>query len=105
MPPPPKTDNHLHLHLNGSTLKAGGQVLRNALALSALISRPITIHSIRATRPRKSLKATHPPPIKCLAEISNSVVDGAEVGSNRLTIYPPETRATVKREYVFEMEN
>lgn len=46
----------------------------------------------------------HLPLIKSIAELSESVVEGAGLGSSSLTFYPPGERAAVKREDVFEME-
>lgn len=100
----PSSTQGNYLHLDGSTLEAGSQLIRNALTLSALTSRPVTIHSIRASRPEKGLKGMHLPLIKSIAELSESVVEGAELGSSSLTFYPPGERTAVKREDVFEME-
>lgn len=80
------------LQIDDSTLNGGGQVLRNAITLSALASRPVTINSIRANRPDGvGLKTTHFPTIQYLAQVSNSVVKGAELRSTSLTFYPPES--------------
>lgn len=79
-----------HITLNGQTLEGGGQIVRNAIALSALTHRPVTIHSIRAARPgKKGLKASHLAAVRSLAEISNSIVQGAEIRSITLSFYPP----------------
>ena len=86
------------LHLDGRTLEGGGQLIRIALALSALTNKPLTIDHIRANRKgKKGLKASHLAAFKFLAEVSNSVVEGAEIGSTSLSFLPPGTSAMEKR--------
>ncbi|KAJ4488319.1 RNA 3'-terminal phosphate cyclase/enolpyruvate transferase [Lentinula aciculospora] len=45
--------------INGSVLEGGGQILRNAVAFSALLGKPISIHNIRISRKSPGLKNQH----------------------------------------------
>ena len=78
-----------HIVLDGRTLEGGGQLVRNALALAALTSRPVTINHVRGNRGGKpGLKASHTAAVKLLAEISQSKIIGGTVGSQTITFEP-----------------
>lgn len=86
------------LHLDGRTLEGGGQLIRIALALSALTNKPLTIDHIRANRKGKTgLKVSHLAAVRFLAEVSNSVVEGAEIGSASLSFHPSGISAMEKQ--------
>jgi len=76
------------LELDGSYGEGGGQILRNAVALSAYLKKPVKIINIRANRPNPGIKAQHYVAIKCIQEICDAEVEGLEIGSSSLTFQP-----------------
>ncbi|KAJ5573536.1 uncharacterized protein N7459_007963 [Penicillium hispanicum] len=75
--------------LDGRTLEGGGQLVRIAVALSAITGRPVSIDYIRGKRSgKRGLKASHVAAVKLLGEISRSRVLGGHVGSESLKFEP-----------------
>lgn len=78
------------VRLDGRKLEGGGQLVRIAVALSALTGQAVVIDNIRANRSgRKGLKASHLAAITTLAELSGSQLVKAQVGSCSVGFYPP----------------
>lgn len=76
------------LKIDGSYGEGGGQILRTALALSAVLGRPVELFKIRAGRKKPGLQPQHLSCVKVLAEITGAEVHGAELGSSRLHFTP-----------------
>lgn len=78
--------------IDGAYGEGGGQILRTALALSALLGRPARLENIRAGRKNPGLQAQHLVGLQALAEITRAEVEGARVGTTTVRIVPGPVR-------------
>ncbi len=67
------------LHLDGSYGKGGGQILRTALSLSAMLGVPVRIDHIRVGRPKPGLRPQHLTAVRVLAQISRAKLSGTDL--------------------------
>ena len=72
----------------GSMLEGGGQILRNAAALSAITATPIKVTKIRAGRSKPGLRAQHLAGLQLVAEICQGELQGGEIGSKEISLHP-----------------
>jgi len=79
------------IQVDGSMGEGGGSVLRLAVAFSILSNEPVHIFNIRKNRSNPGLATQHLAGIKALQELSGSRVEGAELRSTELRIYPAST--------------
>jgi len=80
------------LRVDGGQGEGGGQVLRTALAFSAVRGVPVEVHSIRARRRTPGLQAQHLTAVTALAQICDARVEGAALGSQRVLFTPGVVR-------------
>ena len=73
--------------IDGSYGEGGGQILRSALAFSAILQRPLMVHHIRARRKNPGLRPQHLKGVEALAQITEAEVQGAQIGSETVTFY------------------
>ncbi len=83
----------LPIVLDGSAGEGGGQILRTALALSAITGRPFTLVQARANRIKPGLRPQHREAALAAARLCDAQVTGAEVGSSRLEFRPRRAAA------------
>jgi RNA 3'-phosphate cyclase len=88
------------IHIDGSYGEGGGQILRNAVALSVLTKEPVEIFNIRANRPKPGLKPQHYTTIKILKKLSVAETDGLKIGSSHLIFSPGDIKGG---EYIFDI--
>ena len=88
------------IEIDGSYGEGGGQILRTALALSAIQRRPFTIYHIRSKRRNPGLQAQHLEAVKALARITEAETEGVGFGSQKITFVP---KKIVPGNYEFEV--
>ncbi len=76
------------IELKGDHLEGGGQLVRNALALSAVTGKAFSVDKIRQGRKKPGLKAQHLHCVEALRKLCNAEVKGVELGSENLVFKP-----------------
>jgi RNA 3'-terminal phosphate cyclase (ATP) len=89
------------IEIDGSYGEGGGQILRTALALSAILRKPFTIFHIRSKRKNPGLQAQHLEAVKALARITEAQTEGVELGSQKITFIPEKI---LPGDYQFEVK-
>ncbi len=80
------------LSVDGSMGEGGGQVLRSAVALSAVTGRGARVHNTRAGRVNPGIRPQHLAAIKAVASLCDGSVEGLEVGSSEIIFSPGKIR-------------
>jgi len=88
--------------IDGSYGEGGGQILRTALSLSAVLGEGVEIEQIRAGRENPGLRPQHLAGVRALARIAGAKLEGDEIGSQCLSFSPGRTRGGIYRFNVAE---
>lgn len=75
------------IEIDGSSGEGGGQIIRTAIALSAITGKSCRINNIRAGRPNPGLQAQHLSAVKAVVKICNGQTD-ASIGGTSLVFKP-----------------
>lgn len=78
--------------IDGSVMEGGGQILRMAIAFSALFRKPVRIINIRAGRSNPGLRPQHLTGVQLVKDICNGHLENAFVGSTEITFFPGPIR-------------
>ena len=81
------------VEVDGSEGEGGGQILRTAVAFSAILHRPVRVDRIRGGRVVPGLKRQHVSALRILASIFGGSLTGATEGSSVVTFAPGEGQA------------
>jgi RNA 3'-terminal phosphate cyclase (ATP) len=88
------------IEIDGSFGEGGGQILRTALALSAILRKPFTIYNIRSKRKNPGLQAQHLEAVKALSRITEAETEGVEFGAQKIFFLP---QTILPGDYQFEV--
>lgn len=80
------------IEIDGSYGEGGGQIVRTAVALSAVTGKSVRITKIRQDRPKPGLAAQHAQAILALSRLCNARTSGVEPGSLDISFEPGEIR-------------
>jgi RNA 3'-terminal phosphate cyclase (ATP) len=89
------------IEIDGSYGEGGGQILRTALALSAILRKPFALFNIRSERKNPGLQAQHLAAVETLAQITKAQTEGVKFGSQRIIFNPKKPHSGI---YQFEIK-
>ncbi|MDJ0277953.1 RNA 3'-terminal phosphate cyclase [Sphingomonas sp. 2R-10] len=76
------------IEIDGAEGEGGGQVVRNACALSLVTGEPVRITNVRARRSKPGLMRQHVTAVEAACAIGSATCEGLVVGSSDLTFRP-----------------
>src|SRR2546425_12282084 len=76
------------IEIDGAHGEGGGQLVRMAVALSALTAIPVRVVRIRAGRPVPGLASQHVTALHAVAELCSGELKGVDVGSSTIEFRP-----------------
>jgi RNA 3'-terminal phosphate cyclase (ATP) len=76
------------LELDGSYGEGGGQLVRTAVALSAITGRPVAIRNVRANRDKPGLAPQHVAAVRAVAALAGAGVEGVQLRSQSIAFSP-----------------
>jgi RNA 3'-terminal phosphate cyclase (ATP) len=80
------------IEIDGSFGEGGGQIVRTAVALSAVTGKPVHIRKIRQGRPKPGLAAQHACALAALADLCDARTSGIAPGSSEISFSPGRIR-------------
>lgn len=81
------------LLIDGADGEGGGQIVRSSLALALVTGQAVRIDNIRARRSKPGLMKQHLTAVMAAAELGDAELNGAKLGSSRLTFAPRKVPA------------
>jgi RNA 3'-terminal phosphate cyclase (ATP) len=76
------------LEVDGSFGEGGGQILRSAVAISAILGKGVVIRNIRKGRPKPGLSIQHIKSIELAGKLCDATIDGLVLGSTEVRFTP-----------------
>jgi len=80
------------LDIDGAYGEGGGQLLRTAVALSAVTGRALRLRDIRARRSKPGLAAQHLTAVRAVGELCDARIEGLALGARELVFAPRALR-------------
>jgi len=81
------------IQIDGSFGSGGGQIIRSAVAMSALTGKACKITNVRAGREKPGLRPQHLTGFKAVAQLCDAKVKGAEIGSREIEFLPGKIKS------------
>ncbi|HMK46717.1 MAG TPA: RNA 3'-terminal phosphate cyclase [Methanocella sp.] len=81
------------IEIDGSYGEGGGQILRSAVAVSAITGIGVKIVNIRKNRPRPGLSIQHIKSIELVKEMTGATTEGLTPGSTMISFFPSKIRS------------